>query len=101
MPVDVQLTTQSGETFIKQWDGVEKTGEVIFKTSDKPDKVILDPTDAILDNSRFNNSPLKTKFLFEYPNMTFRPRNAFLITWRPSGWYNKVDKLRIGGRIKG
>ncbi|MCH8954681.1 M1 family metallopeptidase [candidate division KSB1 bacterium] len=101
MPVDVQLTTQSGDTLIKRWNGVEKVGKVTFKTSGKPDKVILDPKDAILDNSRFNNSPLKTKVLFEYPNMTFRPRDAFLITWRPSGWYNKVDKLRIGGRIKG
>ena len=33
--------------------------------------------------------------------MRFSPRDTYLITWRPSLWYNDVDKLRFGGRLKG
>ncbi|MFQ5604604.1 MAG: M1 family aminopeptidase [bacterium] len=101
MPVDVQLTTKTGESHLKRWDGFEKVGKVTFLTKSQPKEVTLDPEDAILENSRFNNGPLRAIFQFEYPNMSFRPRDALLITWRPSGWYNKVDKTRIGGRLKG
>lgn len=101
MPVEVQLTTQRGETLVQRWARVDPKGSVTFKTTSKPKEVILDPHDEILDNTRLNNGPLKLKFIFEYPNMTYSPRDAYLLTWRPSGWYNQVDKVRIGGRIKG
>ncbi|MFQ5822832.1 MAG: M1 family aminopeptidase [bacterium] len=101
MPVEVQLTTQSGEKFVQRWDGKDSKGTVTFKSTSKPEEVILDPQDAILDNTRINNGPLKVKFLFEYPNMSYSPRDAYLVTWRPSGWYNEVDKARLGGRLKG
>ncbi len=101
MPVEVQLTTQSGEIFVQRWDGFGESGTVTFQTESKPGKVILDPDDAILDRSRLDNGPLQFNFLFEYPNMSYTPRDAYLITWRPSIWYNKVDKMRIGGRLKG
>lgn len=101
MPVEVQLTTEDGQTHVKRWNGMEREGWVVFQTQAKPKKIILDPNDAIFDNDRLNNGPLNIKFVFEYPNMFYTPRNAYLITWRPSGWYNRVDKLRFGGRIKG
>ncbi|MFQ5770326.1 MAG: M1 family aminopeptidase [bacterium] len=101
MPVDVQLTTQDGDTLVQRWDGFEENGSLTFQTKSKPKKVILDPQDAILDKSRLNNGPLKFEFLFEYPNMFYTPRDAYLITWRPGFWYNEVDKVRIGGRLRG
>jgi hypothetical protein len=101
MPVEVALITQSGETAIQRWDGKEEFGTVLFKTANRPANVVLDPGDRILDKSRLNNGPLKFKFLFEYPNIAYSPRDTYVITWRPSVWYNEVDKLRIGGRIKG
>jgi hypothetical protein len=33
--------------------------------------------------------------------MTYAPRDVYLLTWRPGGWYNKVDRIRAGGKIKG
>ncbi|MFQ5708653.1 MAG: M1 family aminopeptidase [bacterium] len=101
MPVDVQLTTQDGQTFVARWDGIDLAGTVQFETASKPKTVLLDPEDAVLDNARINNGPLRLQFVFEYPNMTYSPRDAFLFAWRPSAWYNEVDKLRLGGRIKG
>lgn len=99
MPVEIQLTTETGDTLLQRWNGVAEVGEVTFMTADKPDKVVLDPNDMILDNSLFNNGPVRVEFMFEYPNLEYNPRSAYLITWRPSGWYNKVDKLRFGGRV--
>ncbi|NIR52318.1 hypothetical protein GWO43_03900, partial [candidate division KSB1 bacterium] len=101
MPVEVELTTESGETFLKRWHGMHESGKVLFQTTSKPRRVLLDPNDAVLDKYRLNNGPLKLEVVFDYPNMSYNPRDAYLITWRPSGWYNSVDKLRIGGRLKG
>lgn len=99
MPLEIQLTTRTGDTVVQRWNGFAEIGEVTFVTRDEPEEVVLDPRDAILDNSRFNNGPVGAEFLFEYPNLDYTPRDAYLITWRPSGWYNKVDKLRLGGRV--
>jgi len=100
MPVEVLLTTQAGDSIVQRWDGKEKIGALIFQTHSKPTSVILDPRDAILDKSRFNHGPLKFQLLFEYPNMSYNPRDSYIVTYRPSLWYNDVDKLRIGGRLK-
>ena len=75
MPVDVQLSTVAGKTLIKRWDGREKLGLVTFETKDKPANVLLDPSDAILDNTRLNNGFIRYQFLFEYPSMRFSPRS--------------------------
>ncbi len=101
MPVEVQLTTETGDTCIQRWDGFDKIGKVTFTTSDKPDDVVLDPDDQILDIAPLNNRGLEVGFTFDYPGMSYSPRDAYLVTWRPSGWYNEVDKLRLGGKLRG
>ncbi|MCH9006925.1 M1 family metallopeptidase [candidate division KSB1 bacterium] len=100
MPVEVQLITAAGDTLIQRWDGADKIGKVVFSTTSKPKKVLLDPGDAILDNSRSNNRGRTIEFMFDYPNMNYIPRDTYLVTWRPSGWYNEVDKFRFGGRLR-
>ncbi len=100
IPVEVLLITQTGDSLVQRWDGKGEIGTVAFQTTGKPAKVILDPRDAILDKSRWNQDPLRFRFLFEYPNMSYYPRDAYVITYRPSFWFNEVDKLRIGGRLK-
>ena len=101
MPVDVTLTTISGNKITRRWQGQEKIGQVSFATEDKPANVQLDPQDAILDNSLFNNEKPHLQFHYDYPNLIYRPRNAYLVTWRPSVWYNNVDKAKIGLRFRG
>jgi hypothetical protein len=101
MPVEVLLTTQSGDSLFQRWDGKAEMGALAFQTANKPAQVILDPRDAILDKTRLNHGPMRFRFLFDYPNMIYFPRDAYVITYRPSAWYNEVDKLRIGGRLRG
>ncbi|MCG8606780.1 hypothetical protein MJD09_17575, partial [bacterium] len=101
MPVDVQLVTISGDTLMQRWDGTDRAGTLSFETTSKPMQVVLDPNDMILDETRLNNGGLTYRLLFEYPNMRYSPRDSYLVTWRPSFWYNDVDKVRLGGRFKG
>jgi len=100
MPVEVAVTTKSGESIRKRWPGFDKIGRLTFQTNEKPSDVRLDPDDRILDNTLFNNGRPKTRVLFDYPNLTYRPRDAYLITWRPVGWYNSVDGLKPGVKFR-
>ncbi len=101
MPVEVRVTTESGETQTQRWPGELPHGKLSFVTLTKPTQVSLDPQDIVLDSRPENNGPLRTEFCFEYPGMSYSPRKAYLLTWRPSMWYNEVDKLRLGGRLRG
>jgi len=96
LPVDVQVTTEDGETFVERWDGRENNGEIKFKTKSKVKNVVIDPKDKIPDNSRLNNGSLKLEIYPQYPYMNYSPRDAYLVTWRPSMWYNDIDGLRLG-----
>lgn len=99
MPVEVALTTASGKTLTKRWDGFDKIGRLTFETAEKPRRIVLDPDDAILDNNLFNNGGTQIEFHYDYPNSAYRPRRAYLLTWRPMAWYNSVDKARVGLRL--
>lgn len=101
MPVQVELTLEDNTTVQKRWDGRDRSGSLSFTTERKPVRVVLDPDDAILDNTRWNNGPIGLTWLFDYPSLSYAPRDAYLITWRPSGWHNEVDEARIGGRLRG
>ncbi len=101
MPVEVALSTGDGEPIIKRWDGFAEKGEVRFVTHTKPGKVVLDPNDQILDNNRLDNGSIKIEFLPDYPAMNYTPRNAYVVRWRPSTWYNDVDGVRLGVLFKG
>ncbi len=101
LPVEVEVTTRSGVKQTQRWDGFDRMGKVTFLTQDKPVRTVLDPDDKILDLFPPNNRPLKLRLLFDYPGMSYSPRDAYLLRWRPSAWYNDVDGIRIGGRLKG
>lgn len=101
MPVAVQLTTKDGEKLTKRWDGKERSGKVVFVTKEKPDKVILDPNDMILDKNRLNNGDWQFQFLPDLPFTDYSPRNAYLIKYAPKMWYNDVDGFWLGARLRG
>ncbi len=101
MPVEVQLTTDKGQKFIRRWDGRERSGIVTFITADKPNQVVLDPRDMILDKNRLNNGDWQFKFLPDVPFANYRPRNAYLIRYAPMLWYNDVDGIWLGVRFSG
>lgn len=101
MPVEVTLNTDDGLFVTKRWDGFDEEGEVTFVTASKPGKVMLDPNDQILDNSRLDNGTSKIEIYPDYPNMYYNPRDAYVVRWRPSIWYNDIDGVRPGLTFRG
>lgn len=101
MPVEVEITLPDGSTETKRWDGREQQGVVVFKTSQQPKKVVLDPHNAIMDHNLMGQGMTKLEFYPEYPRMFYNPPDAYVVTWKPNFWYNDVDGLRSGIRFNG
>jgi hypothetical protein len=101
MPVDVQLTTKNGQRLLQRWDGKAKSGQLVFVTDSRADRVVLDPQDMILDKNRLNNGDWEFQFLPDLPSGYYRPRNRYVIRYAPQAWYNDVDGLWLGARIRG
>lgn len=101
MPVEVELTTETGRKIIERWDGKGQFGKLVFVTEDKPIQVVLDPRDMVLDKNRLNNGDWQFQFLPDVPTSNYKPRNAYLIRYAPMLWWNDVDGLWMGARFKG
>ncbi|MFZ5515474.1 MAG: M1 family aminopeptidase [Candidatus Zhuqueibacterota bacterium] len=102
MPVDVQVTTENGEKFVQRWDGKDKFGLLTFYTAAKPGNVVLDPEDNVLDRNRLNNGGWKIQLLPDLPHAwDYTPRNVYLVKYTPKFWYNDVDGLWLGLRLRG
>ena len=102
MPVEVLLTAANGQSFRKRWDGKDRSGILEFQTRTKPEKVLLDPDDMILDKNRLNNGNFSLKFIPDTPYSQFyRSRNSYLIRYRPHIWYNDVDGLWLAMGLNG
>jgi len=73
-----------------------------FNTTSRPQRVVLDPSDQIMDKSRLGHGNLRVELLPEYPRIwNYNPNDAYVITWKPSVWYNDVDGARVGVKFKG
>ncbi len=98
MPVDVELRSYDGKTLRTRWFEHSEQGSVTFETDSKVSKVVLDPDNRILDVGRTNNVSgiPEHEFLPEYPELNYTPRDAYLVKWWPSVWYNQIDGARVG-----
>ncbi|MDW7682389.1 MAG: M1 family aminopeptidase, partial [bacterium] len=102
MPVEVEVTTVSGQSYLQKWDGRAKMGKLIFETDDKPERVVVDPNDIILDRNRLNNGNISVQFLPDNPLVSgYKPRDFYVIKYAPKIWYNDVDGVWGGARLRG
>ncbi len=101
MPVEVELTLADNEKVRQRWDGKENKGALIFTTATEPRHAVLDPEDQIMDKSRIGHGNLRVEFYPDYPRMNYNPPDAYVVTWKPSFWYNDIDGLRFGARFNG
>jgi len=103
MPVEVALYTENDSVFTKRIDGVNKTESVNFLTASRPQKLLLDPRDKILDQFRLNNSSSSLKVILypDYPNLYYQPRDQYLISVWPRFWYNDIDGFKFGTKFFG
>ncbi len=103
MPVEVEIDLGSGKKITKRFDGFSQRGSVVFVTDEKPKKVKVDPTDAILDNNQLNNGKPKIEIRPDLPllKMYYMPGDTYLILWRPLIGYNAQDGLKLGLQTNG
>ncbi len=102
MPVDVQLITADNKNIVQRCEGKDRTSKLIFYSAPKPEKVVLDPNDRILDVNRMNNGSLKYKFIPDLPvSADYSPRDFYVVRYAPKMWYNDVDGLWLGARWRG
>lgn len=101
MPVEVELSLPNGEKQVNRWEGMAEKGEVVFTTRLEPGHVALDPRDQIMDKNRMGNGTMRVEFIPDYPRMNYSPPDVYVVTLRPSGWYNDVDGARFGLRARG
>ena len=98
VPVDVQVTTKSGETRVKRIDGKPKLSEVTFQTRGKVERVAIDPGHNLLEINHWNDQKpagLQASFLANLPN--FYRKQVF---YGPYVWYNsEKDGVQAGAWI--
>ncbi len=101
MPVEVVVGENDGTRIKKRWDGKDERGVVVFVTEKKPEKVMLDPDNQIMDVSLTGQGVLRLELYPELPRMFYSPADAYVLTWKPGFWYNDIDGLRSGVRFRG
>ena len=102
MPVEVELALVNNEKVRQRWDGKEKRGVVQFATDSEPRHPALDPNDQIMDKSRRGHGTMHVEFIPEYPRLwNYNPPDAYVVTYKPSLYYNDIDGLRFGMRFNG
>ncbi|EQB62926.1 MAG: aminopeptidase N [candidate division Zixibacteria bacterium RBG-1] len=109
MPVDIALKLKSGETRtekipVEAWMNDEKEHKLSLNLPAKVVSAEINPDQRLMDINRLDNSwPLpKMKIDYDYfgkynPN----PTEAYQFLFRPSFWYNDLDGLKTGFRLKG
>lgn len=102
MPVEVELALANNEKVRQRWDGKAKNGTVQFVTEVEPRHAALDPNDQIMDKSRLGQGTMRVEFIPEYPRLwNYNPPDAYVVTYKPSFYYNDIDGMRLGVRFNG
>ncbi len=102
MPVEVELEFAEGAKAQQRWEGKEAQGTITFASTSKPQRVVLDPQDQVMDKSRLGHGNMRVELYPEYPHIEdYVPNDAYVLTWKPSVWYNDIDGARVGVKFKG
>jgi hypothetical protein len=95
-PVDLHITTESGEEVYAVSQKKEKQTITIPATLSKMKRVALDPSEYILEPNYWNNYlPRKVSvrpfFDFEWPSFS-----TYQVLWTPYVWYDSYDGVTAG-----
>ena len=103
MPLLVETEFSDGSYKRIWWDNSYWNNEddFIFDVTQKPVRLNLDPDAQTLDvDYRNNSTKLKSKFIFDWPGMNYKPRDEIVYTWLPSLFYNDIDGYTPGLQIR-
>jgi len=70
----------------------------VFTVPYNPEKIVLDPDGQTVDLDRRNNQTggLKHEWLFSWPGMFYKPRDAYVVRWFPLLYYHELDGYMPG-----
>ncbi len=101
MPLTLEFKLKKGVIVREQVDGTPREIEKSFSFESKPKSVSINPDNEILDIYQLdNNSSGKTKIAIENPWRSEWPRASRLVEFMPIAWYNEVDGIKGGLRLK-
>ncbi len=101
MPLTLEFKLKSGSIVREQVDGVSREIEKSYSFDSQPKSVSINPDNEILDIYQLNNNSSGTKKLaIENPWRSEWPRASRLIEFVPIGWYNDIDGIKAGLRLK-
>ena len=102
MPLTLEFKLDNGGVIKKQIDGMPREIEKSFSFAFRPKSVSINPENEILDIYQLdNNSSGRIKIAIENPWRSEWPPASKLYEFLPIGWYNEVDGIKAGLRIKG
>ncbi len=109
MPVDIALGLKTGETRtekipVEAWMNDEKEHRLSLNLPAKVVSAEINPDQRLMDINRLDNTWPWPKMRIGYDyfeKYTANPVDAYQFLFRPSFWYNDVDGLKSGFRIRG
>ena len=102
MPLLIETELEDGTRSRKWWNNhLWKTSDTIkYIVSSKPIKITIDPDVQTLDiDYRNNTTKIDHKLIFDWPGMSYNPRDTIVYRWLPSLFYNNEDGYMPGVRI--
>ncbi len=101
MPLTLEFKLKSGRIVREQVDGMPREIEKSFSFDSKPKSVSINPDNEILDIYQLDNNSSGTKKLaIENPWRSRWPHASRLLEFLPIGWYNEIDGIKAGLRLK-
>ena len=72
-----------------------------YNVPSNPIRVTLDPDVQTVDvDYRNNTTNMKNKFIFDWPGLSYNPRNEFVYRWLPTLYYHELDGMTPGLRLE-
>ena len=100
LPVKIHSVLKNGEiheTWYKNylWRFNDR---FVFTVPYKPERIILDPDGQTVDLDRRNNQAglLKHEWMFNWPGMSYKPRDAYVVRWSPLLYFHELDGYMPG-----
>ncbi len=120
MPVDVYVRGRSGLTYgfrvplhrthpvpsglrvLDEWDQNESSRAFLIPVDEPVSEVRIDTTQRLPETNRLNNSSyVPFDVHWQMPVRYPATIESYIIEHRPSIWYNRLDRLRIGWKSRG
>ena len=89
------------DTVVLDGSGEERITTLEVVTRERPASYLLDPRAELADVDRRNDRwPRRTDLRFDWPGFAEPVERAYTLRWRPGGWHNEIDGLRLGANFR-